>query len=456
MINSIIELILLPILLPISIIWVCYKNSNNKDSNNDKDSNKLDNLSNKEENNNNISISNETKICDSSKVKRTYESNRNTDYIHVVNQYDTVMFTYDDMKKEYQKIYYGDHNSAKLNNLIVNDIKNNPIKDKKIKEVNQIYEFTYLTLYLNKSNQELIKDDQINYQLLGINKLSAPYLLIDEDYTNNLYIKFIYEDTTSKDYSNTIFKLLEYCHNDTYFTLGYSEESYKYKFLYNNNQVNLENYNIDNFNNDILTIKDNFLKNYNIISRYLFYVGFENYDEIPYNIQPDIHYEDIVEIFNKFKNNEQFKITDLPYLNEINDILSYISTKIINVFNLQNPLSLIKIDSKKKRFNQELHQTYSLRIYLSNTYRFLINEKDELDYNKLGIDKLDLNLYLDDEEARFIICVDDTSNKNFSKLLLVLFKYCQDEMFAIYGYEDIDTYYKYKFVFCNSCVKFYD
>ena len=448
------------------ICWIIkkHKDSNSKRKSKEKykkqikDIDTIDSFNNSNQNNNikelseNI-LSNETKICDSTKVERKTESNKNHDHELEINQYDSVMYDYNDMKNEYRNIYYGDHNSAKLNNLICNS--NKTVNNKKDKNITQVYKFTHLVLYLNKNNIELIKNDEINCKLLGIDKTIFPYLLLDEydedDGETNKYIKFIDDNYTSKEYSDAIFKILEYCKNDTYITLGYEYESYKYKFLYKDGKIILENYNLDNFNNELKTLKYSIINNYNIISNYIFNIKMEDI-EMPHNPQPDVHYEDITELIDKFQKNYKFKVTDLPYINEVHSILSYITNK-LEEDNFNNSNSTIEFDENKKRNNYEiLHNTYSLRIYLSNTFKNLINiKKDEINYKELGIEELHyMYTYIDDQEYRFVIHVDELSNKDFSKLLMALFKYCKDGVYAIYGYEDIDEFYKYKFLYSNG------
>lgn len=431
----------------IFICWIIDKikdsNSNNK-TKVEYENSKITNKYNQQEIENDT-LSPKIKICEKDKIEEKQKNNKNTSY-----------------KKEMKKAtntYYDDYNSAKLNNIIYQESKN-IIKQKK-KNIDGVYEYIHLVLYLSKKNTDLIRNNEINYKLLDMNKQIFPYLWLDvydeEKNKNNKYIKFIDDSYTSKDYSEVILKILEYCKNDTYITLGYEYENYKYKFLYKEGKIILENYNLENFNSELKNLERNIKENYDIISKYMFKTKMETI-EMPNNPQPDVNYEDVTTLVDKFNNHYEFKITDLPYINEVDNILAYISnnldedaTKDFNKLGFTN--------SKKKEFPEIIHDTYSLRIYLSYSFKKLINiETDEINYKELGIKELnDIDPYIDDEEYRFVIHIDEPTNKDFSKLLMALFRYCKDGIFAIYGYEDIDEFYKYKFLYINGkiCVEDY-
>ena len=220
------------------------------------------------------------------------------------------------IKNNYQ---YQDYNKKAINNTtnITKETNNNITNS-----------YSYLKIYINKKYKELIKDNEFNYKLLEIESYDMPYIYYDDTADIKGYNLFEAEESSSEKYGNLLEKIYLLCKSDFYATIGYKEKEITYKIKIQDNKIYINDNDEIKIKNKYNNLKNKIISFSEILSEY--YLNTNNtvlyYSIIPNN---DIDCDNIIDLSDKLKGNNNILLFEIPYMEEISSIIDIIKPKII-------------------------------------------------------------------------------------------------------------------------------
>lgn len=171
----------------------------------------------------------------------------------------------------------------------------------------------YVIIYVKSSiAKKIIKKDsygynKFNYEMFGIKSYDCPMVDVydDEDY----YTFTIYED--GDDFGGEVaYKILEYAKADAYCTVGYDENTYKYKYMYKDDSLYVDGYTKDSMEFKTLNLASRFTSLEDYLSEYVILSDDELCEEKLENIfeEHNADYDGISKIKDLVNNRNYFTI----------------------------------------------------------------------------------------------------------------------------------------------------
>lgn len=213
--------------------------------------------------------------------------------------------------------------------LISNKDKSKKIEIKSKSTNNSISKSSCLNIHINKKYKNLIKDDELNYQKLGIDWYDEIEVLYDdEDEKGNLI--FISEEDSSAKYGNLLSKIYSYCGDNFYATIGYEEEKEKYRFTIRNGNIYINEYSEETIKREYIYLKNKIINFCHKIEEYSIYA--ENITSYIDNIPNEgFDYETISSLSDRINNNKVI-LFEIPYMQEVSTVIDIVEPMITNEY----------------------------------------------------------------------------------------------------------------------------
>lgn len=217
----------------------------------------------------------------------------------------------------------------------------------------------YFKLYINKKHKELVNDDRLDTDILGIKSWDAPYLYLVND--EGRYYVFEDENYSSKDIGFFLEKLYNYCYDDFIFTIGYNKDSYCHKYIVNNGKISFDDYND-------LELRHKYNELYNYISSaverfddyYIYIDDSDFFDDVVPN--DDLDCDSFEELLDKLNKTNNIIIFELAYMEEIVELIKYVEPIVKSEYQYNKDKKRIKLTYVKDIYvtdNDKIEKSYS-------------------------------------------------------------------------------------------------
>lgn len=211
------------------------------------------------------------------------------------------------------------------------DTKKSNIKQETQNKKNITNSYAYLKIYISKKHTGLIKNNELNYKMLGIESYDAPIVYYDDYAEVKGYNVFEAEECSSEKYGNLLNKIYILYGNDFNATIGYEDNKIEYTITVKDNKIYINGNNIETMKNRYMYLKNKIISFSDKLPEYFIYI---EDNDFYYNVVPndDLDCDSISSLSDKLKENDEILMFETPYMEEISAIIDIIEPKIIREY----------------------------------------------------------------------------------------------------------------------------
>ena len=187
----------------------------------------------------------------------------------------------------------------------------------------------YLRLYFGKKYKYLLKNEELNMDMLKIDKFHAPSFYLEDD-TDEYYV-FESEECSSKGLGMVLEKFFQYCHDGFVATVGYSNDSVQYRYDVKDGKISFNGYDISNYSKRYHSLKNYIISAVDRFSDYFIYIEDEQFfDEVVPNEELDC--DDFETLANNLKNSDGLLVFEIPYMEEVAELIGIVEPKLKSIY----------------------------------------------------------------------------------------------------------------------------